>query len=111
MRQPIIKLLARYINLREFVTCELQTLSQVIRRQQIERIDFLKIDAEKSELDVLNGIEDADWGKVQRIWDALQQEADHEGEVEWEIHFIDSTIARAHQHAVGAKKVPRKPKP
>ena len=68
VRQPIIKLLARYINLRQFVTCELQTLSQVIRHQQIERIDFLKIDAEKSELDVLMGIEDADWDKVQQIF-------------------------------------------
>ncbi len=29
--------------------------------------------------------------------------ADHQGEVEWEIHFIDSTIVRAHQHAAGEK--------
>ena len=25
--------------------------------------------------------------------------------VDWEIHFIDSTTVRAHQHAAGAKKV------
>jgi len=45
-----------------------------------------------------------DAGVWQRIWEALQQEAEHTGQVEWEIHFIDSTIVRAHQHAAGAKK-------
>lgn len=43
-------------------------------------------------------------GIWQHVWEALQQEADRQGEVEWEIHFIDSTIVRAHQHAAGAKK-------
>ncbi len=52
-----------------------------------------------------------DAGVWQRVWEALQQEADHKGEVAWEIHFIDSTIVRAHQHAAGAKKVRRQPKP
>jgi transposase len=52
-----------------------------------------------------------DAGVWQRVWEALQQEADHKGEVAWEIHFIDSTIVRAHQHAAGAKKVQRQPKP
>ncbi len=44
-----------------------------------------------------------DSGVWQRVWKALQQGADHQGEVEWEIHFIDSTIVCAHQHAAGAK--------
>ena len=52
-----------------------------------------------------------DAGVWQRVGEALQQEADHNGEVAWEIHFIDSTIVRAHQHAAGAKKVPPPPKP
>jgi transposase len=47
-----------------------------------------------------------DAGVWQRVWEALQREADHKGEVEWEIHFLDSTIVRAHQHAAGAKKAP-----
>lgn len=37
-------------------------------------------------------------------WDALQQEADHRGEVAWEIHVIDSKIVRAYQHAASAQK-------
>jgi transposase len=41
------------------------------------------------------------------IWDrilaALQQQADHAGRVDWDLHFVDSTVVRAHQHAAGAK--------
>jgi transposase len=52
-----------------------------------------------------------DAGVWQRVWEALQQQAEHKGEVAWEIHFIDSTIVRAHQHAAGAKKARRPSKP
>ena len=51
----------------EKVVCPLKTLSQIIRENEIEQIDLLKIDAEKSELDVLRGIEDADWRKIKQI--------------------------------------------
>jgi iturin family lipopeptide synthetase A len=46
---------------------ELKTLSSVIEQEGIERIDLLKINVEKSELDVLRGIKDADWGKIKQI--------------------------------------------
>jgi len=52
-----------------------------------------------------------DAGVWQQVWEALQQDAEQDGEVAWEIHFIDSTIVRAHQHAAGAKKVRRLTKP
>lgn len=67
-QRAVIKVLAYYINQRQFVTCELQTLSAIIQRERIERIDFLKIDAEKSELDVLNGLAESDWDKVQQVF-------------------------------------------
>lgn len=35
----------------------------------------------------------------------LQTTLDVESNVDWELHFIDSTTVRAHQHAAGAKKV------
>lgn len=41
---------------------------------------------------------------------ALQTDADAAGQLDWEIHFIDSTIVRAHQHAAGAKKGTQRPK-
>lgn len=51
----------------ERVVCNLKTLSQVIRDQGVERIDLLKIDVEKSELDVLRGIEEGDWPRIKQI--------------------------------------------
>ena len=51
----------------EQITCQLKTLSEIIREHQIEQIDLLKIDVEKSELDVLLGIEDRDWQKIKQI--------------------------------------------
>jgi amino acid adenylation domain-containing protein/FkbM family methyltransferase len=47
--------------------CRLKTLSQVIEEQNIERIDLLKIDVERSELDVLEGIAEDDWPKIRQI--------------------------------------------
>ncbi len=46
-----------------------------------------------------------------RIFAALQQQADADGTLDWTIHFVDSTIVRAHQHAAGAKKGPQRLKP
>lgn len=39
-----------------------------------------------------------------RILAEVQKDADTKGQVEWEIHFVDSSIVRAHQHAAGAKR-------
>ena len=39
-----------------------------------------------------------------RVLAALQSEADARGEVDWELHFVDATIVRAHQHAAGAHR-------
>ena len=47
--------------------CPLTTLSSIIDNEKIKRIDLLKIDAEKSELDILAGIDENDWGKIQQI--------------------------------------------
>jgi transposase len=38
-----------------------------------------------------------------RVLAALQDAADDAGTLDWEIHFVDSTVVRAHQHAAGAK--------
>ena len=47
--------------------CRLTTVSDIIRENQIEKIDLLKIDAEKSELDIIRGIADCDWAKIDQI--------------------------------------------
>lgn len=52
---------------KETFMAEMKTLSEVIRENNITRIDLLKVDVEKSEMDVLNGIEPEDWGKIKQI--------------------------------------------
>ena len=43
-------------------------------------------------------------GVWQGVLEALQARADRQGRVDWSLHFVDSTIVRAHQHAAGARK-------
>ena len=44
-----------------------QLLSEAMRAHNVERIDLLKIDVEKSELDVLKGIDPSEWKKVDQL--------------------------------------------
>src|SRR3954471_2372131 len=47
------------------------------------------------------------WRKAgiwQHILSDLQAEADQRGEIDWDIHFVDATIVRAHQHAAGVRR-------
>lgn len=45
-----------------------------------------------------------DAGLWKEIFDALRRTGDKLGRIDWEIHHVDGTIVRAHQHAGGAKK-------
>jgi FkbH-like protein/FkbM family methyltransferase len=47
--------------------CKLVSISDVIREHRIETVDLLKIDAEKSEIDIIDGIEEGDWPKIRQI--------------------------------------------
>lgn len=51
----------------EQFNCPVTTISEVMREHGIEQIDLLKIDVEKSELDVLKGIGSEDWQKINQI--------------------------------------------
>jgi transposase len=44
-------------------------------------------------------------GVWEKMFSELQTVLDVESNIDWEVHFIDSTTVRAHQHAAGAKKV------
>jgi len=48
-------------------TGQLRTLSSVIEEEGIQCIDLLKINVEKSELDVLMGIKNEDWKRIKQI--------------------------------------------
>jgi transposase len=43
-------------------------------------------------------------GLWQQILQTLQQQADAEGKLNWQLHHVDGSVIRAHQHAAGAKK-------
>ena len=43
-------------------------------------------------------------GVWERVLSALQAEADARGEVDWDLHFVDASAIRAHQHAAGARR-------
>ncbi len=47
--------------------CVLKTISEVISEHRLEQIGLLKVDVEKSELDVLRGINEEDWRKIRQI--------------------------------------------
>ncbi|MBV9108187.1 MAG: FkbM family methyltransferase, partial [Gemmatimonadetes bacterium] len=65
----------------ETVRCRLRPLSAVIYEQGVERIGLLKVDVQKSELQVLEGIEPADWPKVRQVV--------------MEVHDVDGGLDRA----------------
>jgi transposase len=54
------------------------------------------------------------WRKAgiwERLFAAVQQQADAAGRIDWVQHYVDSTIVRAHQHAAGGKKGTPRVKP
>jgi 31-O-methyltransferase len=51
----------------QLLECPVQTLSDVIDTHGLDRIDLLKIDAERAEWDVLLGLRSEHWPRVQRI--------------------------------------------
>ncbi|TDV49762.1 non-ribosomal peptide synthetase [Actinophytocola oryzae] len=60
-------LVSQRLQERQDITCELRTLSSVIDEHGIERVDLLKVDAEKSELEVLLGIRDEHWPRIHQV--------------------------------------------
>ncbi|HEY6785627.1 MAG TPA: FkbM family methyltransferase, partial [Gemmatimonadales bacterium] len=60
------------------VTAQLRTLSSFIAEQGLDRIDLLKINVEKSELDLLRGLSPTDWPKVRQLVIEVDQQEDLE---------------------------------
>ena len=44
----------------------------------------------------------------ERLLASVQQQSNIRGKVNWELHYVDGTIVRAHQHAAGARGKPRR---
>jgi L-glutamate---[L-glutamyl-carrier protein] ligase len=51
----------------EIWSCPIRTLSDVLREEAVDRVDLLKIDVQRAELEVLHGLGEDDWGKVMQV--------------------------------------------
>jgi FkbM family methyltransferase len=67
LRSLIVSLLSLTVLRSRKVRCELRRLSDIIASERVSRIDLLKIDVEGGEWDVLQGIDEGDWEKIQQI--------------------------------------------
>ncbi len=81
----------------ETFVCQLKTLSEIIRENAIQRIDLLKIDVEKSELDVLKGIQEEDWQKIKQIVIEVHDRGGHLAQIVnlLKRHGYDLTVEQA----------------
>jgi FkbM family methyltransferase len=64
----LLKLAGRWANAKVVQTqCPITTVSAVMHEHAIAEVDFLKIDVEGAELDVLRGVQWDDWPKIKRL--------------------------------------------
>jgi FkbM family methyltransferase len=59
--------------------CNVKTVSDIMREENLSHIDLLKVDVEKSEHEVLAGIAESDWPKIRQL---VLEVHDIEGRVE-----------------------------
>ena len=62
--------------------CRIKTLSEVIRERGVARIDLLKIDVERSEMEVLNGIERSHWPMIKQVVAEVHDDGDRVEEID-----------------------------
>jgi len=67
LRDPLVGAVLRRALVAVTAQCEMRTLSEVVSDHRVERIDLLKVDVERAELDVLRGIEASDWPKIRQV--------------------------------------------
>ena len=63
---PITEMVRRYYRSAIRVECQLRTISDVIDENNIQRIDYLKVDTEGAEMHALNGIRSEHWSIVKQ---------------------------------------------
>lgn len=66
IKHLIAERIRRYYLKKETVTCPLWNLSEFMRQHGITKVDLLKLDAERSEEQILAGIAEHDWPKIRQ---------------------------------------------
>jgi len=67
LREALAGIVRKYYLKRQAVTCQLTTLSEFLGVHGIQRIDLLKLDAEQSERQILDGLVEEDWPKIRQM--------------------------------------------
>ena len=67
MWYPLTEVIRRHYKQVVRVECEIRTISDVIEENNVEQIDYLKIDTEGAELNILKGIRDEHWPRVRQV--------------------------------------------
>ncbi len=67
LRKRVVRAGLKKIYESEKVLCQLRPLNEIIKENNLERIDLLKVDAENYERHVLAGISDNDWDIISHI--------------------------------------------
>jgi amino acid adenylation domain-containing protein/FkbM family methyltransferase len=58
--------------------CAIRTLTSVMREEGVEKIDLLKVDVQRAEKEVLEGIEEEEWRKINQV---VMEVHDQQGDV------------------------------
>lgn len=67
-RRSLLRRISRkFLGASEPISCQVRTLSNLIRERGVERIDLLKVDVEGAEMDVFEGIEDEHWPLIRQL--------------------------------------------
>ncbi|MBN2154928.1 MAG: FkbM family methyltransferase [Candidatus Lokiarchaeota archaeon] len=67
LRKPFTKLAHKYMFKKKRVPIKVRPLSDIIKETKVNSIDFLKMDAENYEWQILQGISDSDWKLIKQI--------------------------------------------
>jgi FkbM family methyltransferase len=67
LRKQVVRYFLKKLYKGQKVPCKIRTFSSIIKENQINNVDLVKIDAENYEWPVLMGIQDKDWTKIQQL--------------------------------------------
>ncbi|MFX0012750.1 MAG: FkbM family methyltransferase [Candidatus Hermodarchaeota archaeon] len=67
MRKSFIKMGLKRMYKSKLLPCKLRAVSDIIQENNLNTINLMKIDAENYEFQVLSGINESDWDKIQQI--------------------------------------------
>ncbi|MDP9698979.1 MULTISPECIES: FkbM family methyltransferase [Paenibacillus] len=89
----------------EIFTCEIRTMASVLGEHPIKIIDLLKIDAQKSEWEILRGIPDEAWPKIRQvvmeIHDLNNRVSEIEkflGDLNYQVHIEQDVLYKGTNH-------------